>query len=90
MVETKVWAKQEYVNLMSPYSKSDFERLKKSIKKHGGLLVRVIINQECRFRRSSPNEGLQGTGNSCQLQRHRQTHGGAQMSRCREYTPQPP
>jgi hypothetical protein len=46
MVPTKVWAKQEYVDLMPPYSKSDFERLKKSIKEHGGLLVPIVINQD--------------------------------------------
>ncbi len=32
MVETKIWTKQEYVDLMPPFSKSDFERLKKFIR----------------------------------------------------------
>jgi hypothetical protein len=32
--------------ILPPYSKSDFERLKKSIKEHGGLLNPIILNQD--------------------------------------------
>ncbi|MGB8935743.1 MAG: ParB N-terminal domain-containing protein [Candidatus Nitrosopolaris sp.] len=46
MVPTKVWTKQEYVDLLPQFSKSDFERLKKSIKEHGGLLMPIILNQD--------------------------------------------
>lgn len=43
MVQTKVWTKQEYVDLLPRFSKSDFERFKKSIK---GLLMPIILNQD--------------------------------------------
>ncbi|MGC2682252.1 MAG: ParB N-terminal domain-containing protein [Candidatus Nitrosopolaris sp.] len=46
MVQTKVWTKQEYVDLLPRFSKSDFERFKKSIKEHGGLLMPIILNQD--------------------------------------------
>jgi hypothetical protein len=40
----KVWTKQEYVDLLVPYSKPNFELLKKSIKEHG-LLNPIVLNQ---------------------------------------------
>ena len=45
MVETKVFEKKEYVTLIPPISTTDYERLKKSIAKEGGLLMPIIVNQ---------------------------------------------
>ena len=38
--------KQEYVELIPAVSRADFERLKNSIKEHGGLLMPIILNQD--------------------------------------------
>jgi ParB-like chromosome segregation protein Spo0J len=45
-METKVWTKQEYVELIPPVSTQDFERLKASIKEHNGLLMPIVLNQD--------------------------------------------
>jgi hypothetical protein len=45
VVKTKVSTKEEYVTLIPPFSKSDYEALKQSIKEHGGLLMPIILNQ---------------------------------------------
>ena len=46
MVETKVLEKTEYATLIPPISTTDYERLKKSIAKEGGLLMPIILNQD--------------------------------------------
>ena len=46
MVETRVFTKSEYVNLIPRVSTSDYESLKQSIKEHGGLLMPIILNQD--------------------------------------------
>jgi hypothetical protein len=46
MIETKVLEKKEYVTLIPPISTTDYERLKKSIAKEGGLLMPIILNQD--------------------------------------------
>jgi ParB-like chromosome segregation protein Spo0J len=46
MVETRVFTKSEYVNLIARVSTSDYESLKQSIKEHGGLLMPIILNQD--------------------------------------------
>jgi ParB-like chromosome segregation protein Spo0J len=46
MVKTKVYTREEYVTLIPPISSADYERLKRSIKEEGGLLMPIIINQD--------------------------------------------
>lgn len=41
-----VHTKEEYIDLMPPVTASEYERLKRSIKEEGGLLVPVVLNQD--------------------------------------------
>jgi hypothetical protein len=41
-----VRTKEEYVHLMPPVTVSEYERLKRSIKEEGGLLVPAVLNQD--------------------------------------------
>lgn len=40
-----VSTKEEYIRLIPPLTSSEYERLKRSIKEEGGLLVPVVLNQ---------------------------------------------
>ena len=41
-----VHTKEGYIHLMAPVTASEYERLKRSIKEEGGLLVPVVLNQD--------------------------------------------
>jgi hypothetical protein len=44
-VKSIVSTKEEYIRLIPPLTSSEYERLKRSIKEEGGLLVPVVLNQ---------------------------------------------
>ena len=46
MKATKVRTKKEYIHLMPPVTRAEYERLKRSIKEEGGLLVPAVLNQD--------------------------------------------